>query len=133
MHTTPMSFSYSCRGGSRRREATMKIRSNRFFHSARHVLGALALASGLALAAEAPKAPPPTPTPNPQGLDTRIQSLKQEAMELNRDLLVLEEELLFPASKQVAVFVLVGFRTLFVLYSGPPKFHDSIMRNYFST
>src|SRR5258706_7976012 len=112
MRTTPMSFSYSCRGGSRRREVAMKIRSNRLFRSARHVVGALALASGLALAAEPPKAPAPAPTPNPQGLDTRIQSLKQEALDAHRDLLVLEEELLFPASTQVAVFVSVGGGTL---------------------
>src|SRR5260221_3086368 len=133
MRTTPMSFSCSCRGGSRRREATMKISSNRLFRSARHVLGALALASGLALAAEPPKAPAPTPTPTPQGLDTRIQSLKQEAMELNRDLLVLEEELLFPASTQVAVFVSVDVGTLFDLASGQPKGDNSIVTNYLYT
>jgi len=79
----------------------MEIRSNGIFRAARGVLGALALTAGLAIAAEPPKAPPR----DSQSLDTRIQSLKQEAMELNRDLLVLEEELLFPASTQTAVFV----------------------------
>jgi hypothetical protein len=111
----------------------MKIRSNRLFRSARHALGALALASGLALAAEPPKAPAPTPAPNPQGLDTRIQSLKQEAMDLNRDLLVLEEELLFPASTQVAVFVSVDVGTLFDLDSVQLKVDDSIVTNYLYT
>ena len=111
----------------------MKIRSSRSFRAARHVLGALALASGLALAAEPQKAPPPPTTPNPQGLDTRIQSLKQEAMELNRDLLVLEEELLFPASTQVAVFVSVDVGTLFDLDSVQLKLDDSIVTNYLYT
>jgi len=109
----------------------MKIRSNEFFRTARHVLGALVLASGLALAAEPQKTPPPTS--NPQGLDTRIQSLKQEAMELNRDLLVLEEELLFPASTQVAVFVSVDIGTLFDLDSVQLKLDDSIVTNYLYT
>src|SRR5258706_14370776 len=130
MRTTPMSFSYSCRGGSRRREVAMKIRSNRLFRSARHVLGALALASGLALAAEPPKAPAPTPTPNPQGLDTRIQSLKQEAMELNRDLLVLEEELLFPASTQVAVFISGDVGAFFDLDPEQFKVDNSLLTDY---
>src|SRR5260221_6469517 len=111
MRTTPTSFSYFCRDGSRRGEVAMKIRSNTFSRAARRVLGALILASGLALAAEPQKTPPPAS--NPQELDTRIQSLKQEAMELNRDLLVLEEELLFPASTQVAVFVSVDVGILF--------------------
>ena len=111
----------------------MKIRSNKLFRAARHVLGALVLASGLALAAEPQKTPPPTPASNPQGLDTRIQSLKQEAMELNRDLLVLEEELLFPASTQVAVFVSVDVGTLFDLDSVQLKVDDSIVTNYLYT
>jgi hypothetical protein len=111
----------------------MKIRSNKLFRAARHVLGALVLASGLALAAEPQNTPPATPTSNPQGLDTRIQSLKQEAMELNRDLLVLEEELLFPASTQVAVFVSVDVGALFDLDSVQLKVDDTIVTNYLYT
>src|SRR5262245_66348293 len=38
-------------------------------------------------------------------LDDRIQDVKSEMIRLNRDLMVLEEELLFPAKTQVAVFV----------------------------
>ncbi|WOX04208.1 AraC family transcriptional regulator [Microbulbifer pacificus] len=34
-----------------------------------------------------------------------LENLKQEALRLNRDLLVLEEDLLFPAQSQVAVYV----------------------------
>src|SRR5262245_45924277 len=89
----------------------MKNVSTRFFR----LLAALglALAAGAATPADTPKAVPR----DPQGLDTRVQSLKQEAMEINRDLLVLEEELLFPASTQVAVFVSVDVGVLFDLDS----------------
>lgn len=36
-----------------------------------------------------------------------LEALKKEVLELNRDLFILEEDLLFPASTQVAVFVSV--------------------------
>src|SRR5436190_12366841 len=38
-------------------------------------------------------------------LDGRVQDVKNDVIKLNRDLLVLEEELLFPANTQVALFV----------------------------
>ena len=93
------------------------------------ILGALTLAGNLAVAAEPPKTPPR----DPQALDTRIQSLKQEAMDLNRDLLVLEEELLFPASTQVAVFVSVDVGALFDLDSVELKLDDSSVTSYLYT
>jgi hypothetical protein len=40
-----------------------------------------------------------------RALDQDIQSLKKEVLDLNRDLFLLEEELLFPANSQVAFFV----------------------------
>ena len=107
----------------------MKIRSNRVFRAVRHILGALALTAGLAMAQETPKMPPR----DSQSLDTRIQSLKQEAMELNRDLLVLEEELLFPASTRMAVFVSMDIGTLFDLDSVQLKLDDSVVTNYLYT
>ena len=107
----------------------MKIRSNRLFRAAPRILGALALSASLAMADEAPKTPPR----DSQSLDTRIQSLKQEAMELNRDLLVLEEELLFPASTQVAVFVSVDVGTLFDLDSVQLKLDNSVVTSYLYT
>jgi len=107
----------------------MKIPSSRLFRAARHVLGVLALTAGMAMAADTPKTPPR----DPQGLDTRVQALKQEAMEVNRDLLVLEEELLFPASTQVAVFVSVDVGTLFDLDSVQLKLDDSVVTSYLYT
>ena len=40
-------------------------------------------------------------------LDREIQTLKKEFLELNRDLLLLEEELLYPPDQQLVVFVSV--------------------------
>ena len=75
----------------------------------------------------------PAPAPEPQALDRRVQGLKQEVMELNRDLLVLEEELLFPASTQVAVFLSVDTGTLFQLESVQLKLDDAVVTNYLYT
>jgi hypothetical protein len=38
-------------------------------------------------------------------LDRNIQTIKQQALELNRDLLILEEELLFPGDSRLTVFL----------------------------
>jgi hypothetical protein len=107
----------------------MKILSNVSFRTVGPVLIAAALTAGAATAADTPKSPPG----DSHGLDTRIQTLKKEAMEINRDLLVLEEELLFPASTQVAVFVSVDVGTLFDLDSVQLKLDDSVVTNYLYT
>ncbi len=61
-------------------------------------------------AAEAPAVPPDT-----RALDEEIQSIKKEVVDLNRDLFVLEEELLFPANTQVAVFLSMDVGEFFAL------------------
>ena len=38
-----------------------------------------------------------------RSLDQDVQTLKKEVLDLNRDLFLLEEELLFPANSQVAL------------------------------
>ena len=43
----------------------------------------------------------PLPPAKVEALDDRIQDIKSDVIKLNRDLLVLEEELLFPANTQV--------------------------------
>ena len=68
-----------------------------------------------------------------RALDAQIQTLKQGVMELNRDLLVLEEELLFPASTQVAVFVSMDVGTLFQLDSVQVKLDNTVVSNYLYT
>jgi len=57
------------------------------------------------------------PAPAAGSLDDRIQDAKADVIRLNRDLLVLEEELLFPASTQVAIFVSMDVGKLFMLDS----------------
>ncbi|MCZ6560924.1 MAG: AraC family transcriptional regulator, partial [Gammaproteobacteria bacterium] len=59
-----------------------------------------------------------------RGLDEDIQDLKQEVLALNRDLFILEEELLFPANTQVAVFVSMDVGTFFSLDSVQIKLDD---------
>jgi hypothetical protein len=81
--------------------------------------------------ATAPTGAPPTPaTPAAAGLDTRIQDAKADVIKLNRDLLVLEEELLFPASTQVAVFLSMDVGKLFGLESVQVKLNDKVVANY---
>ena len=66
-------------------------------------------------------------------LDGRIQDLKGDVIRLNRDLLVLEEELLFPANTQVAVFVSMDVGKLFELGSVQVKLDDKVVANYLYT
>ena len=66
-------------------------------------------------------------------LDARVQELKDEVIRLNRDLLVLEEELLFPAGTQVAVFVSMDVGKLFELESVQVKLDDKVVAQYLYT
>lgn len=68
-----------------------------------------------------------------KGLDSEIQDLKKEVVELNRDLFILEEELLFPSSTQVAVFLSVDTGTFFSLDSVQLKLNDKVVSNYLYT
>ena len=67
------------------------------------------------------------------GLDGRIQDVKGDVIKLNRDLLVLEEELLFPANTQVALFVSMDVGKLFSLDSVQIKLDDKLIANYLYT
>jgi hypothetical protein len=66
-------------------------------------------------------------------LDNRIENVKSQVIELNRDLMVLEEELLFPANTQVAVFVSMDVGKLFDLDSVQLKLDDKEVANYLYT
>lgn len=68
-----------------------------------------------------------------KGLDSEIQDLKKEVVELNRDLFILEEELLFPSSTQVAVFLSVDTGSYFNLDSVQLKVDDKVVSNYLYT
>ena len=59
--------------------------------------------------------------------------MKADVIRLNRDLLVLEEELLFPASTQVALFVSMDVGRLFELESVQIKLNDKVVANHLYT
>lgn len=55
--------------------------------------------------------------PSASALEDEVQDLKQAVVALNRDLFILEEELLFPSSTQVQVFLSLDVGTFFALES----------------
>jgi hypothetical protein len=77
--------------------------------------------------------PATAPATGFNGLDKRVQDLKSEVMLLNRDLLVLEEELLFPANTQLALFLSMDVGTLFELDSVQVKIDDKAVTSYLYT
>jgi len=89
-------------------------------------------AAGAVPAAAAASAPAAAEAPA-RALDGRIQDLKSEVIALNRDLLVLEEELLFPANTQVAVFVSMDVGKLFELESVQIKLDDKVVATHLYT
>jgi hypothetical protein len=100
---------------------------------------ASAVAPADAASAPAPDSAASAPAPDSAAsapsaaLDTRAQDLKDQVIRLNRDLLVLEEELLFPASTQVALFVSMDVGKLFALDSVQVKLDDKVVANYLYT
>jgi hypothetical protein len=98
-------------------------------------LGAVAseATAGASLGAKDSATAAVAPTAAPASLDNRIQELKGDVIRLNRDLLVLEEELLFPANTQVALFVSMDVGKLFDLDSVQIKLDDKVVTNYLYT
>jgi hypothetical protein len=86
---------------------------------------------GMVSAALTPGAPASAPVAGT--LDGRIQDTKADVIKLNRDLLVLEEELLFPANTQVALFVSMDVGTMFQLDSVQVRLDDKVVANYLYT
>ena len=68
-----------------------------------------------------------------RGLDQDVQSLKKEVLDLNRDLFLLEEELLFPANSQVAFFISMDVGEYFELDSVTIKIDGKEVANYLYT
>jgi hypothetical protein len=87
----------------------------------------------LVLAAALCAAVPPLFAQTTANLDDRIQDVKGDVIRLNRDLMVLEEELLFPANTQVAIFVSMDVGRLFQLDSVKIKLDDKDVANYLYT
>ncbi len=68
-----------------------------------------------------------------RSLDQDVQSLKKEVLDLNRDLFLLEEELLFPANSQVAFFISMDVGEYFELDSVNIKIDGKEVANYLYT
>ena len=62
-----------------------------------------------------------------------MQALKKEVLDLNRDLFLLEEELLFPANSQVAFFVSMDVGEYFEIDSVQLKIDGKEVANYLYT
>ncbi|GAB4564317.1 MAG: hypothetical protein Tsb007_33620 [Rhizobacter sp.] len=120
-----------------------------FHHCCKWIAASVLLAASTAWAADAPAgaasapaaaasvpavaASAPAASASSVSLDTRIQEAKGDVIRLNRDLLVLEEELLFPANTQVAVFLSMDVGKLFELGSVQVKLDDKVVANYLYT
>jgi hypothetical protein len=72
-------------------------------------------------------------TAETRALDQEVQNLKKEVVDLNRDLFMLEEELLFPANTQVAIFLSVDVGEFFALDSLTLKIDQKEVANYLYT
>ena len=68
-----------------------------------------------------------------RSLDENVQDLKKEVLDLNRDLFLLEEELLFPANSQVAFFISMDVGEYFDLDSVNLKIDGKEVSNYLYT
>ena len=83
--------------------------------------------------AEAAVSAPAEALPDTRGIDEQSQALKTDAMDLNRELFMLEEELLFPANTQVAVFVSMDVGEFFAIDSVQLKMDNKEVANYLYT
>ncbi len=93
-----------------------------------------------AVAATQPDAAPPAAAPAGEQapaefktLDQEVQGMKKDVIDLNKDLFVLQEELLFPANTQVAVYVSMDVGAFFALDSVTLKIDNKEVKNYLYT
>ncbi len=90
-------------------------------------------ADGSAPAGSAQGAATPDSAADFKTLDQEVQGMKKDVIELNKDLFVLQEELLFPANTQVAVYVSMDVGTFFALDSVTLKIDNKEVKNYLYT
>jgi hypothetical protein len=96
-----------------------------------YLLGGAAIAMALVVAIA--RGETAAAEPSTRAVDQDVQVLKKQLIDLNRDLFKLEEELLYPASTQVAVFLAVDVGTFFGLDSVTLKVDDKEVANYLYT
>ncbi len=95
----------------------------KLLHHAALGVSFLLLAQPMAFAAEMQSA----------SLDAEVQDLKNAVLDLNRELFMLEEELLYPANTQVAVFLSMDVGEFFALDSVQLKVDGKAVTNYLYT
>lgn len=78
-------------------------------------------------------AEPTAAAPDTRALDEQIQTLKKDAVDLNRELFMLEEELLFPANTQVALFLSMDVGEYFAIDTVQVKIDNKEVSNYLYT
>jgi len=66
-------------------------------------------------------------------LSLALENIKKKVLKLNRDLFILEEDLLFPASTQIAVFVSVDVGHFFKVDSVELKINDKNVAGFLYT
>ncbi|MDP9014859.1 MAG: AraC family transcriptional regulator [Pseudomonadota bacterium] len=80
-----------------------------------------------------PAASADAPAADFKTLDQEVQGMKKDVIDLNKDLFVLQEELLFPANTQVAVYVSMDVGAFFALDSVMLKIDNKEVKNYLYT
>jgi hypothetical protein len=68
-----------------------------------------------------------------KALESSIEALKKEVLSLNRDLFILEEDLLFPANTQFSIFLSMNAGQLFALDSVQLRIDDKNVANHLYT
>ncbi len=88
---------------------------------------------------EAPETPAPASTEQAEVVDDnrttaeKLEDLKGEVLAVNRDLFILEEDLLFPASTQLAIYFSVDVGQFFSLDNIKVKIDDEQVSHYLYT
>jgi hypothetical protein len=72
-------------------------------------------------------------SPGSQPQNNEIQSLKAEVLKINRELFMIEEDILYPQSTQFTVFVSLDVGDFFALDSVQLRVDDKIVANYLYT
>jgi len=76
---------------------------------------------------------PGAPAPDKKSMQQEMQSLKDKVLQVNRDLFVLEEDLLYPSSTQINVFVSADSLPYFQLDGVTLKINDRAVGNHLYT
>jgi len=99
----------------------------------RNVARALFVAVMFGMSSTAMADQPQSAAATPRSLEADVQALRKDVLELNKDLSALEEELLFPANTQVAVFLSLDVGAFFELDAVQVRLDNKEVANYLYT